>query len=150
MSLIYCVLIIVFVYFFSLFTGILSSLILRLAEWLMLSEKSLISLKTKRGMREGFISENLAYSSLNLISPILRLEDFVIGVIRGGLAAFATFELVGLFIDLENGLIFFSIIISHIITIFRFWQKNNRKSDEFFNWVGDFFGIVLVYLVYQN
>ncbi len=116
----------------------------------MLSQKSLSSLVMKRGMREGFISENLAYSSLNLISPILRLEDFVTGVIRGGLAAFVTFELVGLLIELENGLIFFSIILSHLISILRHWRKNNRKSDEFFNWFGDFLGIVIVFLVYQN
>jgi hypothetical protein len=150
MSLIYCFLIIVFVYIFSLFTGILSSLILRLGEWVILSQNSLTSLKMKREMREGFISQNLAYSSLNPISPILRLEDFVTGVIRGGLAAFATFELVGLMIDLENGLIFFSIILSHIITILRYWRKENRKSDEFFNWFGDFLGIVILFLIYNN
>jgi hypothetical protein len=150
MSVIYYILIIVFVYYLSLFSGILSSLILRLVEKLILSQKSMTSLVIKRGIREGFISDNLADSSLNVINPILRFEDFLTGAVRGGLVAFAIFEFFGLIFDFESVLALFSIILGHLIIVLRNWRKNNRKSDEFFNWVGDFFGIVVVFSVYQN
>ena len=100
----------------------------------------------ERGVKEGLKSSGITNSHLSS-NPILLVEDFIIGVLRGGLVAFASFKILGFLISIQNEKALGAILVGHAIIIIRYWNKKYRIIDEVVTWSGDVLGIVLVFLL---
>lgn len=137
----------IFVYFFSAICGLISALIIRLIEKIILPSSIFLKLQIKRMIKEELKSSDNTTSQLIVNPIILKGEDFITGVLRGVLVAFVSFKVLGFLISFQNEIALSTILIAHTIIIIRNWNKDHRISDEVIIWSGDFLGIILVFFL---
>ena len=140
---------IIFVYFFSIICGLISSLIILLTEKIIFPRETLVKLQLQRGIKAELRTSSITnfHLSIKSVNLILLVEDFITGVLRGGLVAFTSFKILGFLISVQNEKVLGAILIGHTIIIIRHWSKEQPISDEVIKWSGDFLGIVLVFLL---
>lgn len=139
---------IIFVYYFSVICGVISALIVRLTEKIFLPRTTFLKLQLQRGIKEELKSSGITNSNLN-INPLLLFEDFIIGLFRGCLVAFASFQILGFFISIQNEKTLIAIFLGYLIITIKNWSKVHRISDEAIIRSGDFLGIILVFLLFS-